>query len=243
MPAAVLKQLASIPALFLVVLLMGTASPQDLQQDLNQQYRDKVLFLRHCLAAASQEYDSEGRVLTKSEEEPWPRYGRIIVRNITISENKLELEGNREIYQFDESKQDFVSVADGERLTIRISVSRRPATLDETVAILGRVFAVTQSDVINVTPPIWRPYLDKKLGIKEAGVPTSGAISNAPENGSQGAENTNDKPHSAYGRASAPAILLQKSPDLSQPGGKVKAEGTVGLNADQGRQTVRHGAG
>jgi TonB family protein len=141
---------------------------QDLEKTLAGQYADKTLVLRHCYTASSQEYDAGGKLLSRTNEGPWPLYGRIQVKKVDLTTEKLRLEGNRVVYQFDRQGR-FIPVRDKDHIKITIRLDQPLTSVDQGAAVLARVFAMTQEEVINAAPSYWQPYLAKQLaeGTKE----------------------------------------------------------------------------
>lgn len=138
------------------------ANGQDLEKTLADQYQDRILVLRHCYTAGAQEYDSRGKVSGKRDEGPWPFYGRILVKKIDLTTEKLRLEGNRAAYKFDGEGR-LIPAQDKDRVKITIRLDKPLTSVEEAAAVLGRVFAITQEDVMNAAPPDWQPYLKKHL--------------------------------------------------------------------------------
>jgi hypothetical protein len=138
------------------------AGGQDLEKTLTDQYQDKILVLQHCYSASSQEYDAGGKLLSRADEGPWPLYGRIRVKKVDLTKEKVRLEGNRVVYQFD-GQGSLVPLQDKAQVKVTIRLDQPLTSVDQAIAVLGRVFAVTQEEVINAAPSYWQPYLAKQL--------------------------------------------------------------------------------
>src|SRR5262249_41669608 len=144
--------------------LSAIASASDsLQDQLTQQYRDKVMSLRHSFQSRSQEYAVDGAPLKGGEEGPWTLYGRVRMQKISVDPDRLVLQGRRVLYFFEkngkltEYPDDRGLVFEDIKITVRL---QKPlSSADEAATILGHIFAVTPEDVVNSAPDYWQPYL------------------------------------------------------------------------------------
>jgi TonB family protein len=207
-------------------LSLALAGGQDLQKTLTDQYQDKILVLRHCYTAGSQEYDVAGKLISKRDEGPWPFYGRIQIKKIDLTAEKLRLEGNRVTYQFDGQGR-LIPVQNKEQVRIAIRLDQPLTAVDQATTVLGRVFAITQEDVMEAAPPYWRPYLAKHLA--------------------EGPDRAQDQTQTSHGidftdgagtekifhvgpDVTPPKPLLTPEPDFSETARKQISQGVVGLN-------------
>lgn len=157
-----LRRNTAFLALVCGISLAADAPDRTLQDQLNDQYSNKVLFLRHAFASASQEYDSAGKARGHLQEGPWTFYERLLIKKIVLQEDKLELEGTRVVYRFDKDGESLISIPIDESVKVAIKLSNPLASVDQAVSLLGRVFAMTEKEVLNATPVHWRPYLAKQ---------------------------------------------------------------------------------
>lgn len=156
-----------------LVLLVGailTASPVDrpLQDQLTDQYVGQTVFLRHPFTSDSQEFDPNGKPKGKVQEGPWTFYGRLVIKKITVENDKLLVEGNRIVYKFDGNAEHLVSVPQSQNVQIAIRLHTPLNSMDDAVSVLGRVLALTDKEIQNAIPPVWRPYLAKPPGTDNA---------------------------------------------------------------------------
>jgi TonB family protein len=148
-----------ISTALLCSLLTAGIGDRGLDAELTQRYGDKVLCFRHFFRSNSQDYDADGKVSKNLPRGPWTFYGQMQVKKIFLSEDKLRLEGNRVIYRFDESAERLIPVLDQDKIKVTIRLSRPLGTVEEASAILGKVFAVTEEERLDLVPPEWRHYL------------------------------------------------------------------------------------
>ncbi len=215
-------------------LLSAGAADNPLERELTDQYRDKVLALRHSLPSRSQEYTAEGAPLNAGEEGSWTLYGRVVVNKIRVRPDRLEIEGKRALFFFDKSGHLLQFPDDGkhpaEKLKIILRLRQPLSSAQDAAAALGRVFALTPEDIVNSVPTYWQKQLEAALGLpsgKKAGSSdTCGAaeIGNIKiEKGFQPAD-VKDWKH-----FSPPKILFHREPDYSEAARARRFQGVVGL--------------
>src|SRR5205085_9156591 len=74
---------------------MATASDHDLETALNQQFKDKILVLRHPDGHESLRYDADGKPLNGGREGAWTIYGAVMIQKVELTGSKLHLQGRR----------------------------------------------------------------------------------------------------------------------------------------------------
>jgi hypothetical protein len=83
--------------LSIFLLLAGScAVAENVERDLNSQYRGKILALRYSFTGDSQEFDSSGKPVNPTLPGLWTVYGRVKVSNIHLRPDKLEIEVARQ---------------------------------------------------------------------------------------------------------------------------------------------------
>lgn len=156
-------------ALLTITILLGTllqaagAADEKLDKALNDQYRDKTLYLRHSYKSGAQEYDADGQPLKGGEEGTWTLYGRIVVRKIAIGTDALRIEGNRVVYVFDKNAKRMMPFEEHDSVKIKVRLKAPMTSANQANAVLGRVFAVTQEDVVNSAPSYWQAFLKEQI--------------------------------------------------------------------------------
>jgi TonB family protein len=146
---------------------------------LTDRYHEKTLNLRHSFISSSQKYDADGQPLVDGQEGSWTLYGRVSVAKVSIGSDALRVEGNRVTYRFSEEEKRFMPFPDRERVKIEIRLSNPLTSEDAATAVLGRVFALTEEDIVQSAPQYWRAYLKRSA----AQNPEGGGLSQKPPPG------------------------------------------------------------
>ncbi len=230
----------------LVVAASVTASAQDVEKALNTQYKDKILALRHARQVNKQEYDSAGAVVGDNAEGPWTLYGRIRVEKITVMPTRLELKGRRVPYRLDKRTQQLVPFKDGQKATILIRLDKPLTAADDEKAILEKVFAFSNQDIVNAAPDWWRHYLSLRLGLIPALPPATAKLNaghpTATPPDAQAVQEAKAAAQSGSGLPATeeivevgktvqrPKVLYQPEPQFSKEARDAKYQGLVGLS-------------
>jgi TonB family protein len=220
-----LRRATVVLALVCAFLPAAIGADRTLQDQLTDQYSQKILFLRHAFTSSSQEYDSGGKPKGHLEEGPWTFYGRLIVKKIVLEENKLQLEGDRVVYKFDEEGRYLIPVRDHESVKVTIRLSNPLSSMDQAVSLLSRVFAVTEKEVLNAAPSYWRPYLGKQLDARDA---KSDRRQDAADAGASGNAVGEKVVNTGEHKVTAPKAQFAPEPGFQA---KTGFSGVVGLNA------------
>jgi TonB family protein len=159
---------ALITACVLVCLVTcAEASDKDLEVALRQKYVGKTLILRHPVQRSSQRYDGSGKLLSGGTEGPWTLFGGVVVDTLLLGPERLQLEGRRDRFIYDARNGALTSFPEkGPRLKLEVSLDHPCASVDEAMSILGRVFAITDEDLVSSVPVYWKPYVAKRGGLK-----------------------------------------------------------------------------
>jgi TonB family protein len=215
---------------------------QDMGTVLTGRYRGQILALRHSFTARSQEYDSHGNPLTQGSEGSWTVYGRIGVTKVTVSADRLQLEGYQVMFASDKKGDPLRPLQKHDKhdnLKIAIRLDQALASEDEAVAVLGRVFALTPQEVVRSSLSLWRSYLAQQLNVSPAPgseiKPDAGAQDKSLDMARTGFEIITD----ATGREKvfrigkevvAPRPQFTPEPEYSAIARKQRVQGTVTLD-------------
>jgi len=213
---------------------MRVAADNSLEDQLTDQYRDKVLALRHSFKSGSQEYSADGTATTTAEEGPWTLYGRMLVKKIKVDRKHLTIEGTRAIYVFDKTGSAVQFPEDrehhAEKLKITILLQQPLSSIDDASVVLSRILALTPEDILNSAPAYWRSQLARQMGLK---VPMSDAVKIAI-NAWQGKSvaTTSDPTIFRVGdhNVKMPRITYKQEPFFSEAARSRRFQGVVALN-------------
>lgn len=162
-------------ALILLILLSSlvsrpaAAAGETVETALNNQYRDKIMALRHPLEKWSQVYDANGNVLKGGHEGSWTIYGRILVKKVRVQKNSLEIEGRRVTYI--QAGSGLAPTRSKEKVKLEINLSQPPSSASEANDFLSHVFAFTEEERIKSAPVFWRKYLIQQSRAQENATP------------------------------------------------------------------------
>ncbi len=133
----------------------ATASDHDLEDALNNQFKHKILILRHPMGNESLRYDAQGNALKRGPEGDWTLYGAVRIEKIEVGEGKLRLQGTRLCIRRAESGLapfEFKRPKDRETppvkpsVKVEISFDQPLSTADQAQTLLGNVFALNKGD-------------------------------------------------------------------------------------------------
>jgi TonB family protein len=220
---------------FMTCALLSTrvAADNSLEDQLTDQYRDKVLALRHSFKSGSQEYSADGTPLKNAEEGAWTLYGRMLVKKINVDGKHLTIEGRRAICVFDKTGSASPFPEDrkhpAEKLKVIILLQQPLSSIDDASVVLSRVLALTPEDILNSAPAYWRSQLAKQMGLK---VGMSDAMK-LTMNQSHGNVVATDAPtvfRVGDQNVKAPRITYHREPPFSEIARSRLFQGVVGLN-------------
>src|SRR5215469_6202645 len=151
-------------ALFLIISAAAVAaSGEDIQHSLTDEYKGRILALRHPFKGTDQQYDVSGNVLSSNSEGPWTVFGRIRIEEIHVESTRLRIKGTRLQYQFDQQTKDLVPVPTKEHLKLDIALAKPLSSETEADSTLASVFALTDQAVLDTAPQFWVQYLSSHL--------------------------------------------------------------------------------
>src|SRR5215471_16229290 len=151
--ATLLTQVMLQKGIAILAVLCGLAPAafgldHELERQLTNQYRDKILALRHSFKSNSQEYDVDGKPVVAGQEGPWTVYGRIAVKKVVLSADKLRFEGKRVLYAWDDREKRLQPSREREDVKITIQLNSPVSSLDQIPALLNLVFAISPEDIV-----------------------------------------------------------------------------------------------
>lgn len=218
----------------LLVMATVSASGQDLEKTLNAQYKDKILALRHPRQVNKQEYDASGAVVGDNSEGPWTLYGRIRVKQIQVKADQMEIEGKRVPYSPDNETHQLAPSKDGEKARLTIRLDKPPASANEATEILGRVFALSNEELVKSAPEYWRHYLEVKLGLapddRRVTDPQAKNARRAPDKPMEKLGNDGEGVFTVGEGTLPPKVTYQPEPEFSEEARKAQFQGTVGVD-------------
>jgi TonB family protein len=219
--------------MMLTGLLWATgAAEQGLEKQLTDRYHNQILALRHPVEANWQEYDPDGTSLTPGAPGSWTVCGRILVKKVVVREDRLQLEGNRVIYRFDEHERRLTPSNERDHVAIAIRLSSMLNSADEASAVLSRVFAMSPGEVIGTAPPYWRAYLTQETagqGPQNDQAPdTVGQKQSAGDTVATSSEG--EQVLNVGGDVTAPRAQFAPEPEFTDAARKRRFQGTLGLD-------------
>lgn len=153
---------------FAVLLYACVLFAQANEASLNQQYRSKILTLRHPFRSNSQNYDGSGNAIKPGKEGPWTLYGRIQVTDIKLRNDSMEIRGRRTgllnengcLSDYGVGKSPlYLPDPIGSVATIRIQFA--PGETPQSA--MEKVFAFTEQDLLASVPDLWKDYVRSRV--------------------------------------------------------------------------------
>jgi TonB family protein len=150
-----------------LICLAQSANQQNLAAILKQRYADQTLILRRAVDKNNQVYDSTGTLLSGEKNGPWTVYAGVNLNSISLSSDELRLEGERQEFVFDRHENALAPIKKKESIELLVKLEAPVKKIEEAEALLHKVFALTDDDVIASVPDFWQPYLRKRVAVKE----------------------------------------------------------------------------
>lgn len=158
----------------LLALIIWCAGPcfaisdqQQIQHALKQQFIGKTLILRHDLTKDSQQYDETGNVLTRADEGSWTVYGGMTIKKVTLRSDRLDIEGRRVLLTFKQHPDAITSLPGDGTVKVKILLKKPCGSQEDAVALLHRVFAISNRELYESVPVVWKAYVKRLLVQKE----------------------------------------------------------------------------
>jgi len=151
--------------LFLALALPARADKgKDIEDYLNEAYKDKIVTLRHFYASNWLRFDKEGNAKEKWETGPWTLLGLIHVSNVKVGETKVKLDGTRILVAFDE-KQERSYYRSRERVEVEVDYDPGTSPLVEAHKTLSGVLVTGEHTLADSAPAYWRPFLERNRSL------------------------------------------------------------------------------
>lgn len=227
-----MRRKSLVAVLMLLLVAAATSRAENLEKALNRDFKGRVLVLRHPIKAAVQDYDSSGNFKGSAPTGDWTLYGRVQTQRIKVRQDKLEFKGKRLHYRVDDGKRRLVSFADERELDLQVALAKPVNSVEEATAVLGKVFAMTDEDVVKSAPEWWQHYLAIDLKLIPDDNPVEGnrlrPLSHDKDDkvvtGPDG-----ERIYAVKNGVVAPKVLYQREPEFSEEARKARYQGTVGL--------------
>jgi len=175
--------LTTIVTLLSIAFLESTvwAFNRDLEKQLNWQYTDKILTLRHFYEGDQFRFQSDGRLRGGAPMGPWTLDGQIEVKEVHVRGKLLEIEGRRVEIVFDPKNLsnhspkplDLLANLDNytgkereilqkyllrKEVTVEIEMPSGKATEEGATAAMRAVFVLPGESMTEAVPDFWRAY-------------------------------------------------------------------------------------
>ena len=143
----------------LLALTLAHAAPafaDDLEKTLKSQYEKHVLGLRNSIDQTHQEFDSTGKPLYQVRQERWMVYGGIYVEKLSLTSDKLRVEGPWVAIgsKSKEGKPDLIPL--GKEIKVDIPLDHPAVSIDDLRAALDRAFFLDDKDFEHTIPEFRR---------------------------------------------------------------------------------------
>ncbi len=112
----------------------------------------------------SQKYDSKGTLLSGGTESSWTLDGAIEISKVQLAADKVRIEGKRRLYVYDQSRKAMLpfKVKEKDKSKVRIEIAlddAAPASAADVDAVMHRIFAFDESELIDTAPEYRRSFL------------------------------------------------------------------------------------
>jgi TonB family protein len=217
-----------------LLVLMSVApfalSADDLETQLNSEYANKTLILRHFYQAQHLSFEPDGTLVGSAPIGPWTVDGLVFVKQIEHRHRTLKIRGRRVCVVFDSKGKPYRDVlaflaetkgkhADkpedffrSKGVEIEIGLNSENANLSDAESAMMAVFLAPNDPIRDVMPDYWRSYFDKLDG------------QTLPPGAS--AETTYSTGHGV----SAPRPIHQADPEYSDEARRARYQGTLTLS-------------
>ena len=162
----------AILALFVATVgSFAAAANGDLETALNIKYKDQILFLRHPAHSDSLKFNSAGELLTPAETGPWTVDGAIEIHELHLSPEKLTFQGARFLYGFELQGKQIrpykVKDKSRDKAVVEIALEAPLSSVEQADALIDRIFASHEADLISSAPQAWRYFLVREYSKPE----------------------------------------------------------------------------
>ena len=136
------------------------AQSGDLEKELIDQFRGKVVTLRTFSKNNHLEFDQEGNLRKPGETGSWTVYSQLLVRKIDLSASRLRLTADRVIHHYDENRKQMV--ASRSDLSVEMDVQLKKGSTSADIAATMKKIIVGQEGLSPYVAEYWRSYLENK---------------------------------------------------------------------------------
>jgi len=151
-------KLRSSLVLLIFCLCAITVNADSVKDELNQQYKKKVIAIRSALTPGVQRFDSNGQSLNPPPTGAWRLYGGIYVEKVSLSSKALRFQGRRIGVGVDkQGRRALVSME--KSVKVNISLDHPLTSVNEAQAILGKVF-LKSDNIEDAQPELRRADVD-----------------------------------------------------------------------------------
>jgi TonB family protein len=216
------------------------AAGSDVAAELTRRYADKTLALRHAIHSDSQTFDSTGKLLTSGEEGPWTLYSGFFPTKFSLSDEELQVQGQRLLFVFDPKSRMMQPAKTKERVQLTIQLSKPIASANDAEPLMHSVFAMTSDEFIKLAPDYWQPFLKKQEEMTKTGPPALLERKKLPP-GFHKAEGEKDVFRVDGKEVRAPRARYTPEPSFSEAAKKAGLQGSVLLDSviDQNGRVAR----
>jgi TonB family protein len=163
----------------LAATLQASAQSVD---DAQNQFKDKILMLRHPLRSNYQEYGSDGKVLSGTAEGPWTVYGGVQIDKVKRNADGLRIEGRRTLFVFPQGRltpmkfqilKNRIQPPFQPEMKLELHLDSAPNSAEGVHTALARIFFMNTSDLLAGLPEFWRAFLRDRLAYDPTATPTA----------------------------------------------------------------------
>lgn len=233
-------------ALLLAMVSVGLpadALGQDgLDQKLRDEYRGRILFLRHSYTGADLKYDKRGELRTGGAPGPWTLWGKVRINDTKVTRESILLEGERLLLVYDAARKEFRDVFSfdpavenlgawfvdydlhrqgmkelAQKRLVRIEIDVKGLNESESLATLRKVFLSDWEDFGSDLPGYWREV-----------VTSGGTTTTTTTRGIE--EEQNERVWDVGGDVSPPRAQYTPDPEYSEPAREAGLQGSTTLS-------------
>jgi TonB family protein len=146
-------------------LLLGLGAQSDerkeIENQLNELYKGKIVTLRHFYRGERLRFDTQGNLLKGGEPGPWTLYGRIEINDVKVHRDRLELRGRRMLVRYNGDAREFEHLRTRDK--VRIEIGNHPTQWTSSIArdLSQSVLLGPTEPVATILPTFWQTFLDK----------------------------------------------------------------------------------
>jgi TonB family protein len=139
----------------LCAVLSAAARADQLSDDLNQEYQKRVLGVRQAIHNGNQEFDNAGNPVNPGPAPAWEIYGGVLIDKLSLKNDRLRIDGMR-VASPGPTEQGKGEVIPMGKVQFDIHLDRPLSSMEETRAVLGRVFYLDENDDEHRKPELRR---------------------------------------------------------------------------------------